>query len=348
MLNVVSTAASNGGWGGATKVYRNLVKGLQVLGYPYVVNRDLDSTQRLWIHSDVFALPGLKRTRAKAVLGPNLFVMPSDMPKGIDFSDALYLQPSEWVVRLWRHVGFDACDLTPWPVGVDTDVFTSRSRDTRALSVLVYFKRRRPAELDAVTQILDRIGLANRVLHYGSYTEEGYRAALASTSFVIWLGCPESQGLALQEALACDVPVLVWDATRLEQASQVGMYVFNPSLGDFPVTSAPYFDESCGLRIADRSELPDAIARMREAWQGFGPRAFVLQHLSLAGQARAFLHLWTKKWGLASEGGLLGREDRSEPLRHRPLETLVFRWRRRFGPKWTSVRRDARETPGRS
>jgi hypothetical protein len=330
MINIVSTAPREAGWGGATKVYWNLVRGLEAIGYPYVVDRDLGATRRLWVHNDVFALPGLRRTRAHAVLGPNLFVMPGDIPRSISFDGALYLQPSEWVIRLWKRAGFEACDLEAWPVGIDTRRFAPRSPAGPDRSVLVYLKRRRSAELEAVERRLERMRLAYRVLRFGDYTEEDYLGLLARTSFVVWLGCPESQGIALEEALSCDVPVLVWDATRLEQASAEGIYVFDRTLSDFPVTSAPYFDDTCGIRITTAAELDDALARMRDGWGAFRPRDFVLRHLSLEGQARAFVALW-ERWGASFEDGLLETPTTEGPLRYRTIETLVLKWQRRFG-----------------
>lgn len=330
MLNIVSVAPGWRGWSGASKVYWNLVKGLRMIGYPYVVNRDLRATRRLWVQSDVFALPGLRRTHAKVVLGPNLFVLPSDIPRGVDLDGAIYLQPSEWYAALWRHAGFRECELAVWPVGIDTEAFPARPAPRPRGRVLVYYKLRPAADLQHVCDELDRSRLPYRILQFGTYAERAYRDLLAETSFVVWVGRHESQGIALQEALASDVPVLVWDVTRLGQC-QPPDYAFGPMLQDFPATSAPYFDQTCGLKITSPGELRDAIAQVSERLSTFAPRAFVLQHLSLERQARALIDLW-ERWGLGFDQGLTERAATDEPLRYRPLEMLNFRWQRRFGP----------------
>lgn len=333
VINIVSVAPRMSGWGGATKVYWNLVKGLDALGYPWVADRDLQSTERLWIHSNVFALPEMRRTRSRTVLGPNLFVMPSEIPKVVQFDGAVYVQPSEWVAQLWRAAGFDACPVEVWPVGVDTGRFAARSPEGGERDVLVYYKRRPLEELAHVERHLRVMGLRYRVLRFGSYAEDEYRRLLASTSFVVWVGCPESQGLALEEALATDVPVLLWDATRLEQANIDGVYTFDSRFNDFPVTSAPYFDTRCGRRITLLAELGGALEDMRRTWPSYRPRLFVMEHLSLDGQARALIDLW-QRWGLTFEDGLreTARTD-AALFRPHPIDTLIFRWQRRFGPR---------------
>ncbi len=98
-INIISTAPGAAVSGG-TKVFANLVKGLERVGYPFVVNHRLDATRRIWVHNEVFALPAvLRRKDAQPVLGPNLFVMPRDIP-GLRFTGCLYLQPSDWAACL--------------------------------------------------------------------------------------------------------------------------------------------------------------------------------------------------------------------------------------------------------
>ena len=53
------------------------------------------------------------------------------------------------------------------------------------------------------------------LIEYGKYSEQDYINALNEAKFGIWLGCTESQGIGLQEALATDLPLIVLDATSL-------------------------------------------------------------------------------------------------------------------------------------
>jgi hypothetical protein len=302
MINIISNCANHGKISGPYKVFANLVKGLDQIGYPYVLNRDLNATRRLWIHDDVAALRYMNRSRAFKVVGPNLFVMPGDIPAEIDLRGALYLQPSGWVRHLWEHVGFNTCPIAVWPAGNDTETFCPPPQKTSNRRVMVYHKARDPRELPRIFETLHNLRLPYTLFIHGQYLESEYIEALRETSFIIWHGCSESQGIALQEALACDIPVLVYDITCLSQVR--GSYQFNENLDDFPATAAPYFDDTCGLRITDLCDLKSSIEFMLDNLERFAPRDYVLGNLSLEKQARAFVALW-ERWGLTYEQGLV-------------------------------------------
>jgi hypothetical protein len=302
MINLVSSFGDRISERGPGKVFANLVKGLDKIDYPYVINRDLDSTKRLWIHDSVSALYAMSRSKAFKVAGPNLFLLPSHIPRGIKMQGALYLQPSAWAKLVWEEAGFTACPIRTWPVGIDTETFHPPVGKTISRRLLVYHKQRDPAELQQLTEILDGLRLAYTLIVYGQYSEDGYREALSNASFVVWHGCHESQGVALQEALACDVPVLVCDVTRLSQAR--GGYRFPEVFDTIRVTSAPYFDESCGIKIESLSNFRASVGLMLDRLTSFAPREYVVRHLSLEGQARAFVGLWDE-WDLTLDAGLL-------------------------------------------
>ena len=301
MINIISRSANPGKVSGPSKVFSNLAKGLSKIGYPYLVNRDLNATKRLWIHDDVAALRHIHRSEAFKVVGPNLFVMPSEIPPDIRLDGVLYLHPCAWAARVWERAGFDACPIVTWPVGIDTDVFQPSSVPGSKRRIMVYHKQRDSQELDSILDSLHDLKLPYSLVLYGHYSELDYREQLANTSFIIWHGPHESQGIALQEAMACDIPLLVCDVTSLSQAR--GDYVFDPSFFGISVTSAPYFDETCGVKITDLSRLRTAIEFMQQNLMDFQPRRYVLDHLSLEGQARAFVAVW-ESWGLTYEGGL--------------------------------------------
>lgn len=309
---------------GPGKVFHNLAKGLRLIDYPYVVNKRFDATQRLWIHDDTTALRQVRPGAAHVVVGPNLYVMPAEVPSGLRLAGALYLHPCAWAKELWEAAGFRACPIECWPVGVDTDEFRPSHPRDRDLDVLVYHKQRDAAELEEILAMLRLSQLTHAVVVYGRYREEDYKQALSRASFVVWHGRHESQGLALQEAMASDVPILLCDVARLADAREE--YTFPEEFRDWPATAAPYFDETCGVRISDLSELPGAIREMRENLRMYAPRDYVRRNLSLAGQAAAFIRLW-ERWGLTLEGG------RHEPLlSDRPYRAqLSARLRSRVG-----------------
>ncbi len=319
-INLISTCANSKGISGPGKVFHNLVRGLEKIGQPYVVNMALNATHRLWVHDDLRALVELPERGTMKVLGPNLVVLPQHLPTRQHFADSLYLLPSPWVVDLWRLEGFAQCPLRAWAVGIDAGDVPPRAQVPDDAPVLVYFKERDPEELERVLSLLRRHAMRHEVISYGSYAQSDYLASLRSCSFVIWLGRQESQGIALQEALATDVPVLVVDAISLFQQHPPDKprALFPPRLASTRTTSAPYFDERCGIKVDSLNYLDDSLALMRERLPSFEPREFVRERLSLEKRAREFVGFFEE---LEDEAALpaIQQPDDCEPQRsYRP------------------------------
>ena len=162
------------------------------------------------------------------------------------------------------------CPLRPWAVGIDTDEFTTAGDACTRGTVMVYHKMRDPQELVGILDAVKAHGLGAELVLYGLYDEREYRRILDEACLVIWHGRAESQGIALQEALACNVPVLVCDVTSVRQTRGVGG-PFSPEVLGFPVSAAPYFDERCGVRITDLRDFDAALTSMMEKVGSFPP-----------------------------------------------------------------------------
>ena len=306
MINIISKAYLSKNATGPKKVVDNFIKGLDILGYPYVINKQLDACERLWIHDDVAALARINKLspEIKIVAGPNLYVVLRQVPRDIDLSKIVYIHPSQWVKDFWLHFGFDRCPIEPWPTGIDTEEFRPSPKIKKF--ALVYFKQRSQEELFQVEKALKKKGVAYRIINYGNYQEQEYKKLLAETCYVIWLGRQESQGIALEEVLATDTPVLVCDVDRVGHwiASQKEMAVFTEAENNFAnTTSAAYFDERCGVKIKNLSEIDEAVNKMENEWQNFQPRQYILENLSLEKQAGDLLAIYDKYFGLTIEQG---------------------------------------------
>lgn len=297
MINIVSRAVVSRRTTGPKKVVDNLIKGLEQLGYPYVLNAQLDACSRLWIHDDPDALAKIgSLSGVHVIVGPNLYVLPEDIPGAIDLSQTLYVHPSSWVTRLWKQAGFTSASITAWPVGIDTDIFTPSVAEKE--HVLVYFKKRELDELSFAETVLKELSIRYTVVRYGSYDERSYQDLLKKSRYVLWIGCPESQGIGLEEALAADVPVLAWDSFGAWDNHRYPGYVAAGA------TSVPYFDHRCGSIVREKGRLKDALQRMEEALPSYSPRDYVLENLSLPRQARAFVDLYGSHFGLSYGDGL--------------------------------------------
>ncbi len=294
MLNIISRSIVSTHTRGPRKVVVNLLKGLDELGYPYVVNAALDSTDTLWIHDDkdalekALALPG---TRA-IIAGPNIYTLPSEVPEAVVKKNILFVQPAVWVQNFWKTFSTQKLSSAVWPVGIDTKTFTSNKLNRKDL-VLVYNKQRTSDDVDAVCSALQARGERYAVLTYGKYQEPEYQTLLREAKAMVWVGRSESQGVGLLEALAMNVPILVWDVTSLGDFVGASQSVFTTEQLAFgPVTAVPYFDERCGMRFLNKTDLETTLSTFLSSLSLFSPRTYIESEFSLEKQARAFLDLY--------------------------------------------------------
>ncbi len=295
MLNIISRAIISKRTHGPRKVVENLMHGLDAIGVPYVLNRCLTATEALWIHDDPAALDTLIKLHPEipAVVGPNMHSTPRSL-SGITLpSNIVWLSPALWVQKFWQSSGFTHGPHAIWPVGIDTTRFApdpSITKDT----VLVYVKQRSEAETHQVTQLLKDRNIPYTLMRYGTYAEDAYVHTLKHARAIIWIGRSESQGIALLEALATGVPALVWDITSFGSWTGGGKERFTPQeLAFTEATAIPYFSSACGLRFTNTEELPNILDTFIGKLESFSPRSYITTHLSLAGQAQAFIELYT-------------------------------------------------------
>lgn len=308
MINIVSQSVLRRTASGPGKVVKNLIKGLDLIGYPYVINKRLDACERLWVHDDMVALSQINDVppHIKVLVGPNLVVVPQQLPASVNLSRAVYIHPSQWAKEFWEDLSFTQCPIAVWPTGVDTDCFMPTLGPKT--HVLVYFKQRTQAELDIVLAALRSRALQYTVIAYPTYSERAYRNTLKKARYVVWLGCHESQGIALQEALATDVPVLVCDVGGTDywpyrEANMTALT--SEQISAYPnATSAEFFDQTCGLKVPSVERLADGLNYMERHISTYRPRDYVVNHLSLQRQARAFVDLYQTYFGLAYDTGL--------------------------------------------
>lgn len=302
MLNIISLTALRNKITWPGKVVKNLMKWLDKLGYPYVLNYDLNATKRLWIHDDTFSLKKLRHLSPETccIIGPNLYALPRAVPESLALDKFPHLMPASWVVDFWKSFGYKWL-LDSWPVGIDTEYFIPS--DEEKTEVLVYCKQRTQSDYQTVIDLLCKKKVQHQILRYGNYTESEFQGVLRKSKYVIWIGCSESQGIALWEILATDTPVLIWDINYLGQCDFGANSFTEAELAYSWVTSAPYFDDTCGIRIHKSWELDGAISQMESSFWLFQSRRYVEENLSLDGQARKFIELYDSYFGLSYEAG---------------------------------------------
>ena len=289
-LNIISDSYSLDIVGGPNKVIANTIKGLEKIGYPFEINKDILDCRHIWIHDSPKGLIEVALRKIPAVIGPNIVVLPKDLPRfRPDLTNCIYLHPSPWCVDVWKEIGFSECLLKSWAVGIDTEDFDVKKSFSAENEVMIYFKRREPILLKQTIATVKNMGLNPLVVRYGEYNENQYKQILSKSKFGIWIGTSESQGIALLEALSTGLPLIVCNVNSLFESAIEDDYKFPEKLRSFKPTSAPYFDERCGIIINDFSKLKESINEILINISNYKPREFIIENLSLEKQAKELL-----------------------------------------------------------
>lgn len=219
-----------------------------------------------------------KYPNTKFIFGPHFSVFPkkTHMDMIRNNNNVVYIQPSDWVVNLWRNnPNCNNINIKPFAFGVETEKFCEKLPIENRSQVFVYFKRRKPEELNAILNLLRSKNIEFKIFNYVSrYSEEEYITYLQNSKYGIWLDAHESQGFALEEALSCNVPLLVWNVASMNQEEGAN-YI------DIPATTIGYWDNRCGEYFYNQSELEETFCRFLSKIETYTPREYVLENLSV-------------------------------------------------------------------
>lgn len=239
-----------------------------LVGYPHLL--------------DDWALPN------PAILGPSLFDHPKLAPNLFeDPRYRRYIVTCDWMYRMFQPYYGDRC--VQWYAGMDVDRWLDTKTLTKDNDILLYDKIRwnrevyEPTLVDTIINLIKDRGLSFQHLRYGQYDHNSYQEILRRSRSMIFLCEHETQGLAYQEALASNVPILAWD----------NGFWLDPRRPDFepapvPATSVPFFSPECGERFASHTDLPAAFDLFWSRLPSYTPREYIKQEVTFEGSAEIY------------------------------------------------------------
>lgn len=167
----------------------------------------------------------------------------------------------------------------PFPVNVEKFAPTKKRN-----KFFIYFKHRHTDDLNILLSKLSENKMfynKHRIFVYGNYHEEDYLDYIKEAKFGIWVGSHESQGFALEEALSCDCPLFIYDVKTLkDECYGDHLYPWLKLEGDYPATSASYFDNTCGMIVKNAEEIPEKFEKFLKKLNNYEPRKYVLNNLT--------------------------------------------------------------------
>jgi hypothetical protein len=223
-----------------------------------------------------------------ALLGPALYDHPSLAPRLMeDARFRTYLVTSQWTYDMFHPVYGDAC--VRWHAGIDTEEWPDTRSHEKDIDFLIYDKIRWDHDklarelLDPVRTAIERRGFRTETVRYKFHDHHSYRRLLRRSRALVFLCEHETQGMAYQEALASNVPVLAWD----------NGYWLDPlwrRVSDrmIPASSVPFFSAECGERFTDLAQFEATLSTFLERLPSLRPRQYVIENLSLDRSAEIY------------------------------------------------------------
>jgi hypothetical protein len=238
------------------------------------------------VYSPTYPIDVSKYPNTKFIFGPHFSVFPECNLQSSKGPNSVYIQPSKWSADIWSISPLcKDIHIKPVPFGVDTDQFTEIIPLEQRTQVFVYYKTREPGDLQFMQDKLKLLGIDYKLFSYDHrYQEVEYMTCLHNAKYGIWVGRHESQGFALEEALSCNVPLLVWDVLSMNQE-------YGPNYDDIPATVIPYWDSRCGEIFYKREHFDYAYKVFMSKLCDFKSREYVLENLSRDKCEKAFLKL---------------------------------------------------------
>jgi len=223
------------------------------------------------------------------LIGPNNFVLPSECNPDVWKKKRHIVAPSKWMRDKYLTHLDSKHNVCIWPVGIDTNQFIPGQKDKK-IDCLIYYKFDPvwpcwiKSRGDCLKHLLQRFidnNITFKEIIYGKYDEEELIEVAQSSRFCVVISSTETQGIAYQEILSMNVPMYVVDCNITHQ--------FEPK--ECPgATSAPYFDDRCGIKHKDLGRFDEFLSRLNE----FSPREYILENLTLKKCASKYLSLLEK------------------------------------------------------
>jgi len=273
---------------GHTAVTKSLIKGIKETGIKFSFNpfflRKISDT--VVVLSDVGALKQAISWKKRGVIkkllaGPNILEIPTKY-NNILLSPEIdkVLVPSEMTVEIYEKLNPTLKGkVVIWYSGIDEKYWVPKDLP-KEKEILVYWKNFSTAFNLEVESVLKNKGYKISRVVYGFYKKSTFKKLLEKSVFAVFLSVTETQGLALAEAWAMDVPTLVWDP-------EIEHYY----LRNIKTTSAPYLTDKTGIRWKELDELEQLLSNNKLNLNKFSPRKWIQKNMTNKNSAEMLIKI---------------------------------------------------------
>lgn len=228
----------------------------------------------------------LKYPTKKFIFGPSFSTFPNSNIDNqniflIDnkYNNAIYIQPSKWTKDVFLN-DFNIINIPIYILPFAPDINKFKPNKIKIKNeCFIYFKRRKIEELNFIKNYLIDNNYNPIIFDYmKGYKEKEYIQKLNKCKFGIYIGTHESQGFALQEALLLNVPLLIWNVTKMNQEEGCNKEYNNIKT---IATSIPYWNEMCGDYFFTKNEFINKFNIFISNILNYKPREQIINLLSI-------------------------------------------------------------------
>lgn len=223
-----------------------------------------------------------------AVLGPSLYDHPGLAPDLFkDHRFRKYLVLADWTYDMFFPFYGDTC--VKWYAGIDLIQWADTRHERKDIDFLVYDKIRWDHDqivhemLEPICRNLKHRRLKLRYVRYKYHDHKIFYNLLKRSKGMLFLCEHETQGLAYQEALASNVPVLAWNSGHWHDPLWKRF-----SKSKIPASSVPFFSAACGETFAGLADFDAALSTFLDRLPHYEPRKYVGEALSMTESARIY------------------------------------------------------------
>ena len=267
---------------GPKKVIDNLKASLDQENIPYAINEEKYKNNFLVQYDYTGHLKHSKLTLETCVIGPQIWSFDehvNTLRENPHYYKTI-VTPSQWVKDLYvNKCGFPEDKVSVWPVGITLPEYERK----KEYGCLVYYKRRDQEELSKVRELLSDRHIPYNVMEYGQYSQNALEILAPESDFCFVLNGTESQGIAVQEIMSYNTPMLVWDIESWEDQGPEW---------SVPATSVPYWSDECGERFINIDDMEVTFDRFYSRIGEYNPRKYVEDNLSYKKSIETLLEIF--------------------------------------------------------
>ena len=284
--------------GGVMTIAINLMKGLDKINRPYRFNDYNYIRKHPGEIACIIGKPHLlfeKKWRNPVILGAGIYSHPVDCPDLFERYPNVkrIIVPGEWIHKMFEP--FYGDKVVSWPVGIDT-TYWEPHHGNNPFDFLIYDKINRDRDnqivkvRDPIFKIISEQNLTYQIIKYGEYTQRGLKEMLDNSKAAIFLSESETQGLAYQQILATNTPIMAWDRGGYWQDPDY----FPDKVKYQPVSSVPYWDDRCGIKFTGAADFEEKLRLFLTGLNKFKPRDYIMENLTLEICAEKYLQIYNQ------------------------------------------------------